>query len=93
MGSWSKITITWEALDSFSTAYVEAALWSSIDENGKPLDDNFDLIDLSEKFLKEAVEDCQNFQQENETKYILIDNLLQYKAKMIDYFCFTKRNK
>lgn len=42
-------------------AYLECALWSSTDENGEPLDDNFSIEDCSEKLLKESENDIQDF--------------------------------
>ena len=54
-----------EDFDTFTTQYVETALWSSIGENGQPLDDDFDLCDLAPQFISEATEDCKNFREAN----------------------------
>lgn len=58
-------------LDEFTTAYIEAALWSSNDEadesGGEPLDKNYDLRHFSEETLESMVADCKKFQGENWT--------------------------
>ena len=55
-------------LDSFTVAYLVAALWSTNDESnergGEPMDSNYDLFDLSDKALSEAIHDCTKFQNE-----------------------------
>ena len=49
--------------DTFTDAYIECALWSSTDENGNPLDDNYDTCDLAESTVAEMVADCADFQE------------------------------
>lgn len=53
-------------LDSFTLAYIEAALWSSTDNaddsGGKPLDANYSIDDLAPECLAEMVKDCADFQ-------------------------------
>lgn len=53
-------------LDEFLQAYLEAALWSSTDENELPLDDRFGIEDFSEEALKQATEDAIDFLKANE---------------------------
>ena len=53
------------SLDTFTEAYIECALWSSTDDDGKPLDDNYGIEDLSPECLAEAAADCKAFQQDN----------------------------
>jgi hypothetical protein len=54
-------------LDTFTSAYVEAALWSSTDnandQGGEPLDANYDIDDIAPDTLAEMVEDCASFQR------------------------------
>lgn len=50
-------------LDTFTQAYIEIALWSSIDEEGNPLDANYGPEDLAPETLAQIVEDCQAFQE------------------------------
>jgi len=53
-------------LDAFTTAYIEAALWSSTDDAGAPLDDNYDICDIAPETLAQMVEDCTAFQNDNQ---------------------------
>ena len=54
-------------MDSFTTAYVEAALWSSMDnaddQGGEPLDANYDIEDIAPEALASIHEDCEAFQR------------------------------
>lgn len=51
-------------LDEFTTAYITCALWSSTDDE-KPLDDNYDVDDISDECFNQMVADCAKFQAEN----------------------------
>lgn len=44
--------------------YLEAALWSSTDDNGKPLDDNYSQTDFSDEAMKQATKDWHEFQKQ-----------------------------
>lgn len=61
-------------LDSFIHGYLVCALWSSTDEEGKPLDDEHDLSDISPESLTEANETCSDFVSAN------WQDLCQYSA-------------
>jgi hypothetical protein len=50
-----------EAPEEFVSSYLEAALWSSTDEDGKPLDDDYGTDDLAESTLAEMRDDCNRF--------------------------------
>jgi len=52
-------------LDKFTQAYIEAALWSSVDDDGTPLDSNYGREDLAPETLAKMVEDCAKFQEDN----------------------------
>jgi hypothetical protein len=56
-------------LSPFVTSYLETALWSSNDESddsgGEPLDKNYDISDIAEKTIAQAIKDCQEFQSVN----------------------------
>lgn len=52
-------------LDTFTRAYIEAALWSSIDDDEKQLDDRFSLKDIAPTALEKIVADCAKFQADN----------------------------
>lgn len=52
-------------LDTFTDAYIECALWASIDDTGRPLDDNYGPEDISPETLERMVSDCEDFQKSN----------------------------
>ena len=47
--------------DMFTWAYIDCALWSSMDDNGTPLDDNHDATDLAPETLERMKADCALF--------------------------------
>jgi len=57
-------------VDSFTEAYIEAAIWSSMDESdesgGRPIDENYGPEDLSSEALSAMSDDCRRFQADNE---------------------------
>jgi hypothetical protein len=50
-------------LDDFTRAYVEAALWSSNDEDDDPLDENYGIDDIDPVTLEAMERECANFQE------------------------------
>lgn len=50
-------------LDTFTQAYVECALWASIDEDGEPFDSYATVDDIAPATLSAMVEDCRQFQE------------------------------
>jgi hypothetical protein len=52
-------------LDTFTTAYVECALWSSTTDDGTPLDDEHGPEDIARHTLKRMIRDCRAFQNAN----------------------------
>ena len=60
----SKQTLT-ETLDPFTLAYIEAALWSSTDDEGNPLDANYTADDLAPETVDTIIADCRKFQADN----------------------------
>lgn len=62
-----------EDFDVFTDAYVEAMLWSTTDDDGDPLDDNYDARALAPETLKQILEDCERFQEENAKDLVGID--------------------
>lgn len=65
-------------LDSFTRAYIEAALWSSTDNaddsGGAPLDKNYDASDIAAASLAKMKRDCAKFQRENENAIAVGDD-------------------
>lgn len=54
------------AVDDFTRAYIECALWSSRDgESDENLDANHDITDIAPETHAQMVSDCRSFQQEN----------------------------
>lgn len=51
-------------MDTFTKAYIDAALWSSIDDNDEPLDSGEH--ELASETLDRMIADCEKFQSENE---------------------------
>lgn len=58
-------------LDNFSRAYIEAALWSSTDDTGEPLDSGN--AELSESAKERMVADCAKFQGDYVAKLNALD--------------------
>lgn len=56
-------------LDSFTRAYLAAALFSSLDgsrpDGGDPLDQNYGITDFAPAALEMAIRDCARFQRDN----------------------------
>ncbi len=48
-------------LSRFVDAYIECALWSSTDDHGDPLDDNYNDSDIAPATLAQMREDCADF--------------------------------
>jgi len=59
-------------LSKFEYSYIETALWSSIDDNGVPLDEKYSENDFADETLEQLREDCNKFQNEAGD---LLDNL------------------
>jgi hypothetical protein len=54
-------------LQTFFTAYVECALWSSTDNNGNPLDKNHTIDNIAPDTQEKMLKDCQEFFDSNLT--------------------------
>lgn len=52
-------------LDKFTRAYIVAALWSSTDDDGEPLDTNYRANDISPDTLAAMAADCAKFQTDH----------------------------
>lgn len=49
-------------MDKFTEAYMVAALWSSTDMDGEPLDDKYGIADLAPETREQMEDDCREFQ-------------------------------
>lgn len=52
-------------LEDFTAAYIVAALWSSNDDDGEPLDANYDENDIAPVTLEAMRTDCHQFWNDN----------------------------
>jgi hypothetical protein len=52
-------------MPGFFTSYVKAALFSSTDDNGEPLDKNYIATDISPDTLGRMKDDCMRFERSN----------------------------
>lgn len=50
-------------MDTFTQSYIETALWSSLTDDGQPLDDDYSDADISPDTILEMQADCLKFQQ------------------------------
>lgn len=50
-------------MDEFTEAYIESAIWASVDDKGDPLDQTYDQTDLSLETRAKMQEDCKDFQE------------------------------
>lgn len=56
----------WEDYEGeFLDAYLEAALWSTTDDNDEPLDSNYSDDDISEELLARSIKDVRKFLSDN----------------------------
>lgn len=52
-------------LDDFTRHYIIAALWSSVDDDGEPLDGKYEESDIAPEALADMKADCKDFQESN----------------------------
>ena len=66
-----------KTLDTFTRAYIGAALWSSTDDSDEsgddPLDANYDETDIASETLQRMAEDCAAFQTGNAEDLLAAD--------------------
>ena len=60
----AKSIVGYAGMDDFESAYVEAALWSSTDDNQDPLDSNYDVDDIDHGTLAKMKADCKKFESD-----------------------------
>lgn len=51
-----------KGLRKFARWYIEAALWSTVDDEGHPLDQNYAFSDISNETLERMAEDANEFE-------------------------------
>ena len=52
-----------DSLDTFTTSYLETALWSSTDDKDEPMDNRFSIDNFTRKALLGAIDDCNGFRE------------------------------
>ena len=52
-------------LDRFTKQFIETLLWSSTDDDGDPLDQNFSVSDIATEAMEKIIRDCDAFQAEH----------------------------
>jgi len=62
------------SLFRFIRGYIIASLWSSLDDEGTPLDCDFSISDLATEALVSAWAECSHFRRENETNLTHLDD-------------------
>jgi hypothetical protein len=84
------------SLDSFTSGYIECALWSSTESDadgnmGEPLDDNYGPEDIALATLLEMVRDCKAFQRDNDIDLEVVATH-GYSAKQAGHDFWLTRN-
>jgi hypothetical protein len=64
-------------LDSFTSAYIETALWSSTDDNDNPLNLDYNQSDIALPTLDRMIQDCAEFQHYNAADIAKCENSAQ----------------
>lgn len=57
---------TKKQFEAFFVQYIETLLWSECDDDGTPLDENYDASDLSDLARESMRKDCLDFVESNE---------------------------
>jgi hypothetical protein len=70
-------------LDTFTKAYIEAALWSSRDESDEAQDRNYSIEDIARETIAKMKSDCEKFQTEN-SELLQEDNLVYQTQYSVD---------
>ena len=63
----SNTTLFERDMSDFIRSYIATALWSSMDDNDEPLEDNYGKEDFSSEVLMNMYFDCYAFVRENRT--------------------------
>ena len=77
-------------IKDFTLGYIECALWSSVDDNDEPLDNNYSTDELAPETLARIEQDCAAFFAANKTDLAEYAELCQpqirgYDSTVSDY--------
>lgn len=75
-------------MDECVVAYMATALWSSTGEDGEPMENTYDVNDLSPKARKTVEEDIQNF-----LDLLSEDVTIRYNARDLMHDFWLTRNR
>jgi hypothetical protein len=75
-------------LETFFLAYIEAALFSSIDDKDQPLDRNYDIGCFNTETLNQMKKDCLKFFNDNS-----IDCFSDHEQKLAGHDFWLTRNR
>jgi len=78
-------------MDIFPRSYIGTALWASTDSEGDPLDDRYNVNDLSNEAVERAVKDCDAFRQRAAKELSNVD-LSDYREGQIAHDFWLTRN-
>ena len=78
-------------LKQFTLGYIECALWSSTDDNGKPLDSGD--YEASAKFKKEARADCREFIKQNKSGLVAFAEQYGLEPSSLGHDFWLTRNR
>lgn len=80
-------------IERFQDAYVECALWSSCDDDGNPLDDNYSDADIAPETLAAMRADCVDFLESNSGLIESCDSFATYSYEQAGYDFWLTRNR
>src|ERR1700674_4314854 len=67
-------------LDTFTRAYIERVLWSSTDDNDRPMNDNYSIDDFAPGTLARMIADCERFQAKH-AQWLTSEYLDRYRGE------------
>lgn len=78
---------------AFLQGYLVCALWSSTEEDGNPLDDNYGIDDLSPEAMAQAEEECKDFILHNTSDILdALDTKIGYTVSRAGHDFWLTRN-
>jgi hypothetical protein len=80
-----------EQLDEFTKAYLECALWTgTLDDDGSPADEKFNISDFAPEAIAQAIEECQCFQNDNKE---LLQQMQEYTLESAGHDFWLTMNR
>jgi hypothetical protein len=79
-------------LTDFEKGYLIAALWSTSDDDGEPLDQNYSIEDVEPGILSEIKKDCNLFVKQNEVILNMVCDKYNYSEEQAGHDFWLTRN-